>query len=309
MKHIEINIGQACNHKCIFCMSWMTREKLLWFEHIDSLKKEISKLKDLWYDSIWFLWWEPTIHPNFLELIEYTKGFDFKNIEVITNWSRFHDEKYLLKAIKAWLTRVSVSIHSVNNKQESLLTGGIPGVLKQKIKAINNILYFHKKWLLFRELSVNIVISKVNYQNIKQLILFLSDIWVKSFRLNYIQLEWYSVSHYPILAIKHEIFTPYLVDIINTVKKMNINVNFEAIPWCYSGLNYQDFLTYSEQNIDREKDKISRDDINLESRDIMNQMNRRMELKSYIKKCDTCFLQGECEWLWNRYLAYFKEVK
>jgi MoaA/NifB/PqqE/SkfB family radical SAM enzyme len=307
MKHIEINIWKACNHKCIFCMSWLTRNDVLWFEDINHLKKEIIILYKKWYNSIWLLWWEPTIHPNFLELIQFLKLVWFKNIEVISNWSKFYDKSFLIKSIKNWLTRISISIHSSTEKDENILLWWVENALKQKIESIKNIIYLYNKWYLKRELSVNIVISKVNYKNIYNTILFLYNLWVKSFRINFIQLEWYSINNFDILALKYEDFKNYLIEIINLHNKYkNIRINFEAIPWCYTWLNYLDFIKYSEQQIDKEKDKISRDDIDLKSRDIINQLTRRKELKLYLKKCNNCFLKNNCEWLWKRYIEYFK---
>ncbi len=305
MKHIEINIWKACNHKCIFCMSGITRDKVLWFESLEDLKKEIKDLCNSWYSSIWFLWWEPTIHPNFLDLVLYTKKLGYFNIEVISNWSKFDDKDFLLESIKNWLTRISISLHSIISEQEELLTWWIKWVLNKKIKAVKNILFFYEKWLLKKELSINIVISKINYRNIKRTILYLYTLWVKSFRINFIQLEWYSTFNYNKLALRYEDFKSYLIDILNLTEKYNdIKINFEAIPWCYSWLNYIDYLKYSEQKIDKQKDKVSRDDIDLISRDIVNQLQRRKELKIYLKKCSCCFLKNDCEWIWKRYVDY-----
>lgn len=307
MKHIEINIWKACNNNCIFCMSWITKNKILWFEKIETLKNEIVNLEKNGYKSIWFLWWEPTIHPNFLEIVNFAKINWFKNIEVVSNWTKFDDKKYLSEAIKSWLTRISISIHSIDWKEEELLTGGIWGILDKKINAINNIITEIKKWLLQKELSVNIIVSKINYKWIKKLILFLYKLWVKSFRLNFIQLEWNSTNNYEILALKYEEFNKYLNEIINLndIYK-DMRINFEAIPWCFSWLNYEKYLKYSEQMIDKEKDKISRNDIDLVSREIINQLDRRKELKWYIKKCKNCFLKWDCEWIWIRYINFFK---
>jgi len=307
MKHIEINIWKACNHKCIFCMSWITRNKVLWFEKLVNLKKEIKILKEKWYNSIWFLWWEPTIHPNFLELVSFTNKQWFQNIEVITNGSTFDDKTFLINSIKNGLTRISVSLHSINNKQEEELVWGVKNVLEQKIKSIKNILYLFNKWVLKKELSVNIVINKLNYRNIKKTIIFLYKLWVKSFRINFIQLEWYSIFNYEKLALTYEDFKKYFKEIIDLHKNFyDIKINFEAIPWCYSWLNYKDFLEYSEQDIDKQKDKISRDDIDLVSRNIINQLYWRRQKKVYLEKCKYCFLKWDCEWIWKRYVDYYK---
>lgn len=307
MKHIELNLWYLCNNNCLFCMSGITKTKLTKFEEFEVLKNEIINLKTKWYTSIWFLGWEPTIHPNFLEIVEFTKNNWFNNIEVVSNWLKFADKKFLINAIKSWITRIWISIHSINNKEEEILTWGIPGILVNKINAVKNIIDCYDKWLLNKEISISTVISKINYKGIKKLILFLYKIWVKSFRINFIQLEWNSTKNYDLLAIKYEEFEENFLDIIWLNKQFSdIRINFEAIPWCFSWLDYNEYLKYWEQNSDREKDKISRDDIDLKSRDIINQLDRRKELKWYLKKCDKCKIKWECEWIWRRYINFFK---
>lgn len=290
-------------------MSGLTRNKVLWFEPFETIKSELESLKNVWYNSIWFLWWEPTIHPNFLDFILISKKLGFENIEVITNWSTFDKKEYLQEAITNGLTRVSISFHSILEAEESVLTWWIKGIVRKKLKAVQNTLYEFSQWRLWKELSINIVISKLNYKTIKKTILFLYKFWVKTFRLNFIQLEWYSTFNPEVLALRYEEFTPYLLDILHLCKEnRDLRINFEAIPWCFSGLTHEEYLKYCEHKMDNEKHKISRNDIDLVSRDIVHQYERRKELKKYIKKCEQCVLKNECEWIWARYLKHF-EIK
>jgi len=159
-------------------MSWLTRDKLLFFEEFNIVKNELLEFKKLWYNSIWFLWWEPAIHPNFLEIIRFANSLEFYNIEVISNWTKFDNKEFLLRAINNWLTRISISLHSIISGQEELLTWWIKWVLKIKLESIKNILYYYNKWFLKKELSINIVITKINYKVIKKTILYLYKIWV-----------------------------------------------------------------------------------------------------------------------------------
>jgi len=288
-------------------MSWIARGKVIWFEKKEHLEKEISLLAIRWYNSIWFLWWEPTIHPYFLSLLLYAKEKWFENIEVISNASTFYNKEFLFQAITNWLTRISLSIHSHIWEKEEFLSWGIIGILDKKMQSLKNIIDFYENWFLKRELSVNLVINKINYKDIKETILYLYKRWVKSFRLNFIQLEWTSIKNYSLLSLKYEEFIPYLREILNLSKQYNnLKINFESIPWCFSWLNYSDFLKFSERKIDKEKDKLSRNDIDIISRDIINQKDDRKRVKDYITKCDYCFLKWDCEWIWKRYIDCFK---
>lgn len=288
-------------------MSWITSNKLLWFESYETIESEITKLASMWYDSIWFLWWEPTIHPHFLDFISLAKSNGFKNIEVISNGSKFENYDFLKSAVVAGLTRVSISFHSIIGKQESLLTWWIDGIIKKKLRAVLNLLHVYNQWLIEKEISVNIVVSKVNYLTIKKTILALYKLWVKSFRLNFIQLEWNSTKNYSLVALKYEDFTEELSNILSLCKeRSDLRINFEAIPWCFSWLDYETYHTHAEHKMDSEKDKVSRSDIDFVSRDIVDQFARRKELKGYLNKCKNCFLLNTCEGIWKRNINYFK---
>ena len=52
IKHIEINIGKACNNKCRFCMSARVGEDEKELTAFEIVKHEIHKYAHLGYTSI-----------------------------------------------------------------------------------------------------------------------------------------------------------------------------------------------------------------------------------------------------------------
>lgn len=305
MKHIEINLWKTCNHKCIFCMSWLTRFQVKWFEPKSQIIQELKTLSAAWYCSLGFLWWEPTLHPDFVEIVTIAKDFWFTNIEVISNGSKLHDSNFLNKIIAAGITRISISLHSHDPKVETFFTGWATSAWKEKINAIALVNKAYHKWLLNSEISINTVICQTNYKDLPKLSFLLHKLWVHSQRFNFIQLEWYSQTNIQEVALTYSDFKPYLKKLLLFWNRIGVRMNFEAIPWCVSGLNYMDYSKHSESIVDQIKDNISTDDIDFISRKVTHQKTKRLLLKQYFSKCEHCFLKNDCEWIWKRYTDYF----
>lgn len=93
---IFLEITWICNLKCKGCY-------VPWFEgrnmNYEDITKLIDELKIAGVISIQLLWWEPTIHKNFVEICKYIKS-KWIQLEMVTNW--FVVNQVLVDSIK-WL--------------------------------------------------------------------------------------------------------------------------------------------------------------------------------------------------------------
>ena len=186
MKHIEINIWKACNNKCRFCMSAMVWEDEKQLTAKKMIFNEIEKYSKLAYNSIGFLWWDISIHPAIYDVIKFAKDNWYENINIITNWMLFDDYDKALQLVESWTTRVNISIHSHISTIEDYLTQ-IKWWLIRKLKAIDNFNILINKGILKSNLSINIVLNKLNYKNILETcIYFYKEKNIKDIRINYI---------------------------------------------------------------------------------------------------------------------------
>ena len=253
---------------------------------------------------------EPTIHPDFIKLVTRARELGFREIEVISNGSRLVDVDFFKRSLAAGLTRISISLHSPNAEMESLLLGGLPAqAFRNKLIAIRHAVRAHRDGLLEREVAVNAVVTKLNYLQIPKLLSLVARLGVRSFRLNYLQPEGNTTKRPQEITLRYVDFRPYLAVIIHRAETLGIRLNFEAIPWCVSGLSYQDYLKYCEAPCDRTKNKISTDDLDGITRRPMGQRGRRLELKSHVPACSSCVHADNCEGVWRRYLDIFGSVE
>lgn len=173
---IDLELTNVCNAKCIMC----PRELMSKFGYIDEdlFKNVIKKVKN---DSIRYVFLcglgEPLLHPKIIDFIDYCTK-EKVNIALNTNGILF-DKKIQADVIQAGLKHVIFSIPSINPTIFKKLHRGIDYdiVMKNLNDAISNPRL---------EVSINVMISKINLPHIKELVEYLDENQVKfhSFRVN-----------------------------------------------------------------------------------------------------------------------------
>lgn len=303
MKHIEINIWKACNNKCRFCMSaevWISEKELTDFLIV---KKEIEYYANNWYNSIWFLWWDISIHPRIYDIIKVAKDKNFININVITNSMLFSDMKKAAMLVESWTTRVNISIHSHLPEIEDYLTQ-INWWLKRKLEAIDNLNILHKKWLLKNPISINIVLNWLNYKSILETCIYFYKIkWIKDIRINFIWPRYFfSKEDENKLFLKYSDFVIYLKKLVYFSLKYHLRITFDSIPICIfkeANIKTELISRFIWENYDI-IDEIS----NLNNNIVFKRVaERKNDLKEKSDTCKQCFYYNNCEWVWKEYLV------
>lgn len=307
MKHIEINVWKSCNNKCRFCMSsmvWIDEKSL---NNYDLLIKEIKKYSSMWYKSIWFLWWDISIHPKIYEIISYAKINWFLSINVITNSMVFSDYKKAEKLIISWVTRVNISVHSHNVEIEDYITQ-VNWWLIKKLQAIDNFQKLYNNWLLYNQLSINIVLNWLNYRDILKTCIYFNKIKnIKDIRINFLWNRFFfSSDDKNKLELSYTDFLPYLKILILYSLKSDLRLTFDAIPPCiFSKLwfNNNDFII--ERFLGDTKDHIE-EVSNVNKNQQFNWKDQKKdELKTKFDNCNKCLYFEQCQWVWIEYVDSF----
>jgi len=297
MKHIEINLGKACNNRCRFCMSG----ELSYFIDFTKAKEEVIASACKGYGSLGFLGGEVTLHPQLIDLIKVAKDNGFEKIHIISNGRRYKDKNLLRQLIENGANRFSVSIHSHEEKIEDGLTQ-IKGGFKEKIQGLINLLYFKKQGLIKDNISINFVINRENYQNILKSLQFFNGLGFSDFRFNFMWPEGNAASYYPELIIDYAEFQPYILKIINLSQRLKVHLVFEGIPLCvfpFPGQNKKyigELLDVNTDVINYEKD--GKQSFNWQER-------KKNELKAKNDICQECFYNDLCEGVWLKYIEFF----
>ena len=312
LKHIELNIWKACNNKCRFCMS---SKSSLWdikFVSLDILKKKIKLYADKWYNSIWFLWWDISIHPNILEIVKFCKQNNFENINVITNWMVFDNEEFANSLIESWVTRINISIHSHINKIEDYLTR-VKWWLQRKLKAIDNFNKLYNSWKLRDALSINIVVNKKNYKNIVETCLyFWKEKNINDIRINFIRLNKDVKENWDDLKLSYTEFLPYLKKLVYISIKYKIRITFDTIPACiFYKIDKKNYKVIIKKFLWEDLDHIVEID-HINKNDNFDWKKRKKDIfKTQFKNCEFCIYRESCQWVRKEYwmIYWWEEFK
>ncbi len=145
-----LRVNGHCNMSCAFCFVDRTVPDFA----TDELRKVIDGFADGGTRHLVLSGGEPTLHPDLDALIAHGRARSFDTIEIQTNGVRAADLEYAQKLVDAGLTKVSVSLHSVDPERSDRITK-LPQAFGKTVRALHN----------FRKLGVQTQIAHVITKN------------------------------------------------------------------------------------------------------------------------------------------------
>lgn len=140
-KLLTIETGFSCNSRCGYCTQ-LDYRAIPQPERLDLSTADIVQRID-WaaangYDQIGFSGGEPTIRPDFLELVGHAKSLDFDRIGVTTNGRMFAYPRFADQAVAAGLDAWTFSLHGpVPDVHDKIAAS--PGALEQGLAGLKNV--------------------------------------------------------------------------------------------------------------------------------------------------------------------------
>ena len=269
---MDIRIVNTCNNNCLYCLEWSLRSKKK-FVSKDLLFSEINKSTDK--SNITFYWWNPLLHPDLLEIIDYCYECWFAWIWLLSN-TMWINNKYLEQLITKWLFTFWIYFNSFNKKNHELVNGWW---VKYE-EYLENLKLLAVSWI---NLKVIIHINKLNIDTIARDVLILREkYWIINFDfVNYFPFdrpyENKELLEYNISESRSSINLLFKV-----IKKFNLKTNFVKFSKDFFWF-YLEFYNYK--------------------RWVLNQIwEEDIERFSWTKKpfcldenrCDNCFIKDNC---------------
>ncbi len=184
-KLLTIETGFTCNSRCHYCTQLDYRV----IPQADRLDLSTQQIREriLWasqngYDQIGFSGGEPTIRPDFLELIEFAKSHDFERIGVTTNGRMFAYRDFTEKAMLAGLDGFTFSIHGATPEVHDGITHA-KGSLEQALQGLRNVAWVEKKHGLRAHLMNNQILLAENTRYLKDVVALLGPLGIKLFMI------------------------------------------------------------------------------------------------------------------------------
>ena len=191
-KNVEINIGKACNNRCVFCIDGLPKREDRSYMPFDQMKSELKRWHDEGHRSVGFLGGEPTTYPKIVDSVAYAKELGFTRIAIATNATKLRLHHFTDRILDAGLTRITISMHGHTAELEDKLTR-VPGNFEKKVAAIEYLQEKRREGYLPDGLSVNIVLNGWNAPHLpKMMQFFYRSMGLDDLRVNFIRPEGYA---------------------------------------------------------------------------------------------------------------------
>jgi len=270
---------------CLFCVQWDKRFRFL-PKSKEKIFEELEKGREDWLEYVVFTGWEPTVHPNIIDAIQYAKKIGYKYIQLQTNWRTFADWEFAKKLVEAGINEFWPSLHWFKPETHDYLVWA-RWAWKQTTQWIINA----KKLGLY--VLTNTVITKQNYKELPQLALLFVKLWIDQFQLAFPHILWSARKNRRKIVPKKSEIISYVHKALDIWRKFWKVCMTEAIPFC--------FMRWYEWAIAEYKympdTKIFDADWMIES----YEEYRRNEGKAKGPQCEKCKLNHICEWPWREY--------
>jgi len=321
-RNVEINVGKACNNKCVFCLDGFPSKFNRRFMPFDEMQQELDRYYEEGFRSVGFLGGEPTIYRHIVESVAYAREVGFTRIAVASNVTRMANTDFADRMIDAGLTRVTASIHGHTDELEDKLTR-VPGVFQKKCAALRYLKMRQRRDGVLRDgVSVNIVLNGWNYKVLPQMMRFFYEtLELDDMRINFVRPEGYAEGSSDLTPRYRDVVPVLIKAIILNERHFQKTFTFGGFPMCvlpkalradtellrkYMG-EYRDLSTDCSIRSEGFADGVS---VVEGGRARFNWQDRkRFDLKGGPRACASCRFRPVCEGVWNGYLDIYGDAE
>ncbi len=184
-KLLSIETGFTCNSRCQYCTQ-LDYRVIPQADQLDltteQIRARIVWAKENGHDELGFSGGEPTIRPDFLDLVAFARETGFAHIGVTTNGRMFAYAQFADRAIANGLTRFTFSLHGATPELHDKIAVA-PGALAQALAGLDNIQAAAKRHGVRLHLMNNQILLPENTRNIKDMVALLAPKGVRLFMI------------------------------------------------------------------------------------------------------------------------------
>ncbi|MCB9738360.1 MAG: radical SAM protein [Deltaproteobacteria bacterium] len=169
---LTIETGFTCNSRCRYCTQ-LDYRVIPQADKLDlpteEIRERIAFAGSNGYDQVGFSGGEPTIRPDFAELIAFAKEHGFRRIGVTTNGRMLAYKSFTEAAMKAGLDGFTFSLHGDTPEVHDRITNA-KGALEQAMAGLRNIAETSKRFGLEAHLMNNQILLPENTHLIREVV-------------------------------------------------------------------------------------------------------------------------------------------
>ncbi|NNN06200.1 MAG: radical SAM protein [Elusimicrobia bacterium] len=303
-ENLELNVGLACNNRCLFCMSGDARAPERRWLPAEAAREELRRFRDLGCTSVGFLGGEPTAYPHIVEAVGWAKELGYRRVALCTNGMKLSDETFVDALLGAGATRFTISLHSRLPEVEDALTG-VPGNFARKLKGLKTLLARKAAGRLPDNVSLNPVLNRRTYLDMTDYIEFFRDLGVDDIRFNYIWPQARVTGDKSMIPSYREAMPKIARAVLLNERHWKMTISFGGVPPCmlrWTGLNMSARAAahFAERYFDESGvDLSTRVSANGDRFDWRERKRDRM--KTHAPACFACLWYERCDGVWKTY--------
>jgi MoaA/NifB/PqqE/SkfB family radical SAM enzyme len=169
-----VRLTLACNNRCLFCLdSGLHTGQML---DLDDLREDLRRGIAGGAERLILSGGEPTIHPNYLDLIGFGRELGYKWIQTVTNGRMFAYRKFAHQAVRAGLNEATFSMHGHNPALHDRLVG-VEGAFRQSLQGMENLMAEGAV------VNVDVVVNAINLEVLPDILDFYMERGITEFDL------------------------------------------------------------------------------------------------------------------------------
>lgn len=290
----DLKVGYSCNNKCKHCVIDDSKDKLIESnKKIDLTTEECLELIDIevkkGIDSIVLTGGEVTIRKDFNKLIQKCTSNNL-DITIQTNGRNFINNDIIEIIREVNNIRFIVALHGANDVTHDYITQ-VNGSFFETCEGIKKIINLNKLVIL------KVVISKINALELKNIVKLAKKLGIKFICFAFPHGQGGARKNFGEVIPKYSDLKPLLEETILEANQQNIQIEFEAIPYC---------IIPKHMKLVGELKYLSGNAICTQvNEQTFNWHDIRKSIKGKGRNCEKCSLNNLCEGPWIEYIEAF----
>lgn len=290
----DLKVGYSCNNRCKHCVIDDSKDKLI-EQHCNvdlSTQECINQIDDALkegIENIVLTGGEVTIRKDFPTLIEKCTSHSL-DITIQTNGRKLSDERIIDAVKDVDKIRFLIALHGDNAETHDTITQ-VKGSFEETCQGIK------KMSELGKLIVLKIVISKFNAKELPGIVKLADELGVKYICFAFPHGQGAARKNFEEVIPQYSFLKPILFELITEAKNRNVNIEFEAIPFC--------IIPYAMQLVGELK-YYDGDTICTQVKEETFQWSEvRKSIKAKGEQCSNCDMSSFCEGPWQEYAEAF----
>lgn len=235
IQRLEFYISYHCFDNCLFCSLGDQIKKFKGdFVSCDDIKRKLIEFCCRGFNHITFTGGEPTLHPDFIEILQFTKQLGYRTF-MGSIGSLFASRRFCQKTLP-YIDEICFSLHGHNAKLHNFHTQNKTSFGRLR-KALKNIEETSEDIDGF----INIVVTKYNFDFLEKIINSVSCYSrIKQILISNLAPEGNGLHNFEELAVPIKKMKEKIDKIVNLTQKQSKIVRFFGLPLC-ALKNYENF--------------------------------------------------------------------